>query len=184
MIKKDVTLPASEDNWIVLSEREYIGFEHTKEGQERKKNMCQLDKCEIDDAMLFIETDAEYVKAVRKEKDRKDYVKESRIEEGIEIVSLNYTDSDDENEDESMLIDWNTNVEALVIKEDERTRLAEALNSLTGDEYKRIFYLFLSNKRENETTYAKKIGKTQPAVCYMKKEVLWKLKMLMKSSGK
>ena len=77
-----------------------------------------------------------------------------------------------------MIIDDTINVENEIEKKNEIEELKKALLKLDNDEYKMIRELFFKEKTVRE--YAKVLGLPYATVQYKKKQVLKKLKNLMK----
>ena len=61
-VKKNPTMPMSNDNWIEMNSFEFEQFIHTPEGHERRYNFGRLDACSEDDAIIYIECGAEKAK--------------------------------------------------------------------------------------------------------------------------
>ena len=81
-------------------------------------------------------------------------------------------------DDKQVIIDDTINVENEIEKKNEIEELKKALLKLDNDEYKMIRELFFKDKTVRE--YAKVLGLPYATVQYKKKQVLKKLKNLMK----
>ena len=81
-------------------------------------------------------------------------------------------------DDKQVIIDDTINVENEIEKKNEIEELKKALLKLDNDEYKMIRELFFKEKTVRE--YAKVLGLHYATVQYKKKQVLKKLKNLMK----
>ena len=81
-------------------------------------------------------------------------------------------------DDKQVIIDDTINVENDIEKKNEIEELKKALLKLDNDEYKMIRELFFKEKTVRE--YAKVLGLPYATVQYKKKQVLKKLKNLMK----
>lgn len=81
-------------------------------------------------------------------------------------------------DDKQVIIDDTINVENEIEKKNEIEELKKALLKLDNDEYKMIRELFFKEKTVRE--YAKVLGLPYATVQYKKKQVLKKLKNLMK----
>ena len=81
-------------------------------------------------------------------------------------------------DDKQVIIDDTINVENEIEKKNEIEELKKALLKLDNDEYKMIRELFFKEKTVRE--YAKVLGLPYATVQYKKKQLLKKLKNLMK----
>ena len=81
-------------------------------------------------------------------------------------------------DDKQLIIDDTINVENEIERKNEIEELKKALLKLDNDEYKMIRELFFKEKTVRE--YAKVLGLPYATVQYKKKQVLKKLKNLMK----
>ena len=81
-------------------------------------------------------------------------------------------------DDKQVIIDDTINVENEIERKNEIEELKKALLKLDNDEYKMIRELFFKEKTVRE--YAKVLGLPYATVQYKKKQVLKKLKKLMK----
>lgn len=97
----------------------------------------------------------------------------------MKIVSLDKLINDDDDfREKDVFADMNVNIEDEIERKDEVERLKNALLQLNNDEYKLIKALFYNNSSLRE--YARVIGKSYGTVLYREKQILKKLKKMLK----
>jgi len=125
--------------------------------------------------MLFEVSDREY-KDYYSEIERNRYSK--KVLQKLNTISIEQLNFDEDMDDKQVIIDDTTNVEDEIERKNEIEELKKALLKLDNDEYKMIRELFFKEKTVRE--YAKVLGLPYATVQYKKKQVLKKLKNLMK----
>ena len=125
--------------------------------------------------MLFEVSDKEY-RDYYSEIERNRYSK--KVLQKLNTVSIEQLNFDEDMDDKQVIIDDTINVENEIEKKNEIEELKKALLKLDNDEYKMIRELFFKEKTVRE--YAKVLGLPYATVQYKKKQVLKKLKNLMK----
>lgn len=125
--------------------------------------------------MLFEVSDKEY-KDYYSEIERNRYSK--KVLQKLNTVSIEQLNFDEDMDDKQVIIDDTINVENEIERKNEIEELKKALLKLDNDEYKMIRELFFKEKTVRE--YAKVLGLPYATVQYKKKQVLKKLKNLMK----
>lgn len=125
--------------------------------------------------MLFEVSDKEY-KDYYSEIERNRYSK--KVLQKLNTISIEQLNFDEDMDDKQVIIDDTTNVEDEIERKNEIEELKKALLKLDNDEYKMIRELFFKEKTVRE--YAKVLGLPYATVQYKKKQVLKKLKNLMK----
>lgn len=125
--------------------------------------------------MLFEVSDKEY-KDYYSEIERNRYSK--KVLQKLNTISIEQLNFDEDMNDKQVIIDDTTNVEDEIERKNEIEELKKALLKLDNDEYKMIRELFFKEKTVRE--YAKVLGLPYATVQYKKKQVLKKLKNLMK----
>lgn len=182
LVKKDPSLPAGKENWIVMDSHGFSQFLKTPEGQKRKQDFGQMDGCDTDDYMIFAECGREAARQWRAEKDRHNYLMKLKTKMGY--VNFSYhaipTDAGSEAQGEDILKDENTNVEETVIDRLVAEKLRTALVSLNAEERHLVDHMFLTDKPVTEEQYARLTGKSRAVVHYRKKQILKKLEIMIK----
>lgn len=125
--------------------------------------------------MLFEVSDKEY-KDYYSEIERNRYSK--KVLQKLNTISIEQLNFDEDMNDKQVIIDDTINVEDEIERKNEIEELKKALLKLDNDEYKMIRELFFKEKTVRE--YAKVLGLPYATVQYKKKQVLKKLKNLMK----
>ena len=125
--------------------------------------------------MLFEVSDKEY-RDYYSEIERNRYSK--KVLQKLNTVSIEQLNFDEDMDDKQVIIDDTINVENEIERKNEIEELKKALLKLDNDEYKMIRELFFKEKTVRE--YAKVLGLPYATVQYKKKQVLKKLKKLMK----
>lgn len=135
-VKKDPSLPASNDNWIVMQYGEYCNFLNTPEGKLREPYFTELNACDYDDYIYYIECDTPQIaKDVRSDKDASDYQEKNREESGYETLSYHAELTDDPDiTGEEVIKDESCNVEAEALTKVIHEIVAKEVNRLpSGD---------------------------------------------------
>ena len=125
--------------------------------------------------MLFEVSDKEY-RDYYSEIERNRYSK--KVLQKLNTVSIEQLNFDEDMDDKQVIIDDTINVENEIERKNEIEELKKALLKLDNEEYKMIRELFFKEKTVRE--YAKVLGLPYATVQYKKKQVLKKLKNLMK----
>ena len=94
-VKKNPTMPMSNDNWIEMNSFEFEQFIHTPEGRERRYNFGRLDACSEDDAIIYIECGAEKAKEWESEINRRKYIQKVKKACDVTVCSYSALISDD-----------------------------------------------------------------------------------------
>lgn len=108
--------------------------------------------------------------------ERKKYCK--KLEKAVTRVSLDELRSEDFRDKET-IEDIDVDIEFEIQRKIEIEKLKDAILKLNDDEYKLIRALFFENSSLRE--YAKIIGKSYGTVLYREKQILEKLKKLLKN---
>ena len=119
-VKKDPTMPESNDNWIEMNSFEFEQFIHTPEGRERRYNFGRLDACSEDDAIIYIECGVEKAKEWKADKNRREYIQKVQKSCGVTVCSYSSLISNeyplDTYSGEQYLEDTDFNLEEMVMK--------------------------------------------------------------------
>jgi len=182
-VKKDPTMPESNDSWIEMNSFEFEQFIHTPEGHERRYNFGRLDACSEDDAIIYIECGAETAKKWKTESNRREYVQNLRKSCGVTICSYSSMASEDSPFEtysgEQYLEDTNYNLEEIVMRNLDIERMHLALSQLADEERKLIESLFLSDNTLTVEQYAANVGRDKSVISRKKDRILRKLKKIM-----
>lgn len=181
LVKKDVNKPNSEDNWIIMTGRQFCRFLETEDGQRRKKNFATL---EGDDEAptIVIECDNEHVKAFDAERKREKYRREVRScykHIGFECVTrpegtLTYAE---------VVPSEAPSPEEILISKFEKELLYEAIEMLTQNEKEMTVASFLTKNPLSVKEYAALKGIAEPTACITKMRALKKLKIYLENLG-
>ena len=178
IFKRDPDLPATEDNWIVMSKEEYIQYCKSPEGKARRIVFAQLDACGLDDVIIKIECDGEAASDCRKYKDHHDYLQEQRKKSGYSVDSLyeNIPETDEDCFGEEAIVEPFYNMENDVLDTLEIQELYHALECLSPEELMLIIELYLSPDRKTEAECGRLLGISRKKLRYTKERALQKLR--------
>ena len=177
LVKRNPELPASEDNWITMNSFEFAMFMKTEEGKLRRKDFGQLDGADIDDTIYVIECGGEKAKELKKESNRRRYLRKNEKESGFLIVSYEETALNEEKDDkDDLVMDPNIDVEAEVIDHLMIEKLMPVIAQLSMDEYDLLYNVVLSDSRMNLNEYSKQMNIPYSTVSYRYKKVINRLK--------
>ena len=170
LVKKDPETGAGDGNWQIMTGEEFAEFIRTPEGMRRRKAFGQLDGCETDDTVIVAECGEETAREWRREKDRRDYLRERMLRSGHRTVSLEaeggaYISAED----------TEGGVEEAVMRRMAREALRRAVAMLADDEADLIRSLFLAGTPDSEKSYATRHRISQQAVHKRKLRILKKL---------
>ncbi len=133
---------------------------------------------EIDE--VFIEINAESIPAFRKDERREQYVRDSKRESGIIVISIyaceGQGDDDDRASGEELIADEDTDLEAEALKQIDLDTLRKALKTLDEDEMELINTLFLSKYPMTASKYARRKGVSESTIHRQKFEIFEKIK--------
>ena len=181
LVKKDVTMPTSEDNWIIMNAYEFMEFIKTPEGQSRKANFGRLDACSEEDQIVFVECGKETARVWESDVNRRKYISKTLNE--LKPVFVDYCSFVSDGEcfqAEELLEDTSFDLEDSIIKKLDIELLREALGTLSRVEMELIQALFLSDEPMSLVEYADKKGVSKVAIFKQKERVLKKLRKAMK----
>ena len=174
MVKKDATKTYSEDNWILMSPKEFRVFRQNTDCTGRY--FVQLDVCEFGEDRIIAECEKKEAQRYHAELVERMRNIQARKNRDIKVFPFDvaYEDGEELN-GEDAIIDESCNVVEEVIMKMTLDTLQNALCSLSEEEYDLIDSIFLS-RIETEKTYAKKNGYSQSTIHYRKQQILDKLK--------
>ncbi|MBD9162403.1 MAG: sigma-70 family RNA polymerase sigma factor [Blautia wexlerae] len=184
LVKKDPTLPCSDENWMVMSYKEYKEWVETSEGMSRKIVFGKILPATENDNVIYIECDEDEQKKCKRENNKKRYSRYFENEFGHRTISY-HSDTLDETEfSEEFLVDTETNVEEEVISKICIEQLKVVMDLLSESEKDLINRMFLDEPPLSEREYAKMLGIVPGAVNYRKKIVLSKMKKSLEMKNK
>ncbi len=155
LVKKNVNLPGTEANWIVMNTEEFLAFKQTDEGKERAKYLFQLSKCSEDDADIYAEVDRETFTKWRVDDNHRDYLVKVNKEMGYKVMSYHEAELElDDPNGEDVLVDESCNVEEEVLKKIEIDKLYDAMQKLSESDQELIRVFFFSEKQMTFREYA------------------------------
>ena len=180
-VKKNPTMPMSNDNWIEMNPFEFEQFIHTPEGHERRYNFGRLDACSEDDAIIYIECGVEKAKEWESEINRRKYIQKVKKACDVTVCSYSALISDDypfeTYSGEQYLEDTDYDLEEIVMKNLDLERLHDALKTLSQEQMDLICALYLRD--EPMSQYASVLGISKNAVQCRKNVILKKLRKFM-----
>ena len=159
----------------LLQGRKLYDFLQTRDGQSRHYHILS----EPNGDKIGIETDTEPHPKYGEQHERNRYIQKVQAELQITMISANvpvYISSEEDIDLLDTLVDENADVEDTVFHNMDLETLREALKTLTKDEYKLIYELFLAQSPLTERQISKNLGVTQSAICQRKQRILAKLK--------
>lgn len=182
LVKKDVNKSNADDNWIIMTGKEFYRFLNTEDGQRRKPFFATLEG-EAPGEEIIIECDRVQVKTLDAERKRKRYKKEIRanfkevgFEEPVSKCGGSHTYSE-------TIPSEALSPEELLIAAVEKEMLYKAIGMLSDNEKKVIMALFLNDESISGDKYAMLNGISSNAVSKTKIRALEKLKKFLMEMG-
>lgn len=150
-----------------------------KKEENKSKRFAKIsDEDEFDE--VYLEIDADSIPTFRVDERRKQYVRDSKKESGICIISLyaceGVGDDGDQVSGEELIADENCDLEYAVLRQMEIETLRKALKTLNKDEMQILNALYLSENPISESALAQKLGVSQPMIFKRKKAIFEKIK--------
>lgn len=161
--------------YTLLEGKELYNFLKSEDG---KRRSFHVDIDENGDK-IGIEAEPEQIRSCSEQHERDKYRNKVKKKLNISIVSANAVVSipgEDDIELIETLVDEETDVEADAIRRAEIDTLRAALKTLTEDEYRLIYRLFLDDCPVSQHKYAKEIGMTQKGISKRQERIFLKLK--------
>ena len=130
---------------------------------------------------VFVEVAEKDISRIRKEINHKKYIDDMKKKSPVICISLlDQAEGEEDLTVQDTIIDESVNVEYDVIHEIELEMLRRALQTLTDEELKIIYGLFLSEKTLSERELSKELGVPQKTINNRKKGILKKLGRILK----
>ena len=182
LVKKDPSLPVSEENWILMDGCGFKAFLKTDEGQKRGRGMGRLDALDSGDACIFIECGEEEAKRWHRRRARRHY--RSVMETGVCLLDdLPCTEGDCAPAGTEPA-DPDCDVEETVLRRGDLESLRRALGSLSGEELNLIRDLFYRDPPLTLAVCAAALGVSPQALQKRKRRILRKLREKMEAGGR
>ena len=89
LVKKNPAVQGHQDNWITMNSYEFAMFMKTEEGKRRRPFFGELDAVDENDYKIVMEFDQQGATDLKKENNRKRYLKKVEAESGYKTFSLN-----------------------------------------------------------------------------------------------
>ena len=180
LVKKHPEVHGHQDNWITMNSYEFAMFMKTDEGKRRRQYFGEFDAVDYDDYRIVMECDLETAKEMKKEKDRRIYLRNERRKSGYITFSIDDKMSDDDrNEEEMHLVDQSVDVENTVITTMELESLRSALEKLSDSELELIMRLYLDEDNLTGEECGKILGLSRKTVHWKKEKILKKLRSFL-----
>ena len=182
LVKKNVNLPGTEANWIVMNTEEFLAFKQTDEGKERAKYLFQLSKCSEDDADIYAEVDRETFAKWRVDDNHRDYLVKVNKEMGYKVMAYHEAELElDEVDGEAVLVDESCNVEEEVLRKLEIDRLYDAMKKLDEADRELLRMIYFSEKQMTIRECEAITGLPNQTICFRKIRACKRLKKLMEN---
>lgn len=179
LVKKDPALPCSDENWMIMSYKEYKKWTESSEGSSRKIIFGKILPATENDNVIYIECDEEKEKKCQEDINKKKYIRKYQKELGYKTISYHSNDLDETECSEEMLLDTESDIEEEVISKLILDQLSVAVQLLSYDEKALIEKMFLCRFPLSEREYAKELGVVPSVVNYRKKAILTKLRKFL-----
>ena len=129
---------------------------------------------------VFLEFDADSIPTFRVDERREQYVRDSKKESGICVISIyaceGQGNDDDKVSGEELIADESIDLESEALRQLDMDTLRKALKSLDEEEIELITALYLSKVPMSESKLAQKLGVSQPMIYKRKTAIFKKLK--------
>lgn len=130
---------------------------------------------------VFVEATEDSVQKIRREINHQKYMDDIKAESQIVCISLlDQAEGEEDLTVEDTIIDDSVNIEEQVIHEIELEMLRRALKTLTDEELKIIYGLFLGKERLSERELSRRLGIPQKTINNRKHRIFKKLKKYFK----
>lgn len=159
----------------LLQGRKLYDFLQTRDGQSRHYHILS----EPNGDKIGIETDTEQHPKYGEQHERDRYIQKVQAELQITMISANvpvYISSEEDIDLLDTLVDEDADVEDTVLHNMDLETLRDALRSLTSEEYKLIYHLYLAKTPMTERELSKATGIPQTTISYRRKSILKKLR--------
>lgn len=180
LVKKDPKQPAGEDNWNVLNASEFRQFVESEGADSRKRLFARINRCEGNDALIFIECDPHENVKSKAEDNYRSY--RNRRDLSIGFLTVSYSSipvADDEYiSAEDALVDESVNVEEEALRNIEIGSMLEAIKELPEEDRILIAEMFL-DEQLTEKAYAKRHGISQKGANKRKAKALLRLRKIL-----
>ena len=182
LVKKDPSLPVSEENWILMDGCGFKAFLKTDEGQKRGRGMGRLDALDSGDACIFAECGEEEARRWNRRRARGYYLRAAEAEAcgGSGPASA----EEDGPSGETEPADPDCDVEKAVLRDLELEGLRAALGSLKPEELDLIRDLYLRDPPLTGASCAAALGVSPQALQKRKRRILRKLRERMEAGGR
>lgn len=184
LVKKDPTLPCSDENWMVMSYKEYKKWTETPEGLSRKIVFGKILRVDERDDIIYIECDEEDKRKCQSAIDESLYREKVKKSTGYRFVSYCVLEHDQDEFGEEFIPDPETDVEEEIINKIELEHLKTAIQNLSKEEKELVASMFLIEKPLTGREYAQKLGVVHGTVNYRRKIVMDKLRESLSSTDK
>lgn len=168
LVKKDLSLPDSPDNWIVMNGQEFEQFLKTEDGINRKNNFVSMPPPSKDDPSeiwYFVEyCEKDQKAAARSSENRKHYVKTQEFDYPLEIISYSHMNEDGLEDDyEALMVDRDCFVEDDAMDNLIWQEVLIAIGRLNDFDREIIRCFYLNKQPEKEREYARRCDISQYA---------------------
>lgn len=182
LVKKDPSLPAGEENWRIMTGREFAAFLRTEEGRERRRSFGRLDPLDGEDVCIFAECGEEEARRWNRRRARGYYLRAAEAEAcgGSGPASA----EEDGPSGETEPADPDCDVEKAVLRDLELESLRAALGSLKPEELDLIRDLYLRDPPLTGAACAAALGVSPQALQKRKRRILRKLREKMEAGGR
>ena len=180
LVKKDPKKPAGEENWNILSASEFRQFIESEGAESKRRLFTRINKCEGNDALIFIECDLHENARNKAEENYRSY--RNRRDLSIGYMTVSYSsipvDEDEFISAEDAIADESVNVEEEAIRNIEIGTMLEAIKELPEEDRILIAEMFL-DEQLTEKAYAKRHGISQKGANKRKAKALLRLRKIL-----
>ncbi len=180
LVKKDPKKPASEENWNILSASEFRQFIESEGAESKRRLFTRINKCEGNDALIFIECDPHENARNKAEENYRSYRNRRDLSIGYMTVSYSSIPVDEEEfiSAEDAIADESVNVAEEAIRNIEIGTMLEAIKELPEEDRILIAEMFL-DEQLTEKAYAKRHGISQKGANKRKAKALLRLRKIL-----
>ena len=182
LVKKDVSKPTCEDNWIQMNSYEFYQFMQTPEGKSRSGNFGKIEGCDSSDAVIYAECGMETAKRWRSENERLDYLREMESKKGIVTIPCQLFVCNGISDDAERPVQGGDPVEESVIRKMEAEALYRAIWMLPSTDRRVVVEICLVGDK-TETELGKLMGLSRDEIHEIKRRAFRRLKKLLLSEN-
>ncbi len=171
LVKTDPAKPASEDNWTVMDAAGFAAFAATPEGKRRMPDFGRLAACGAGDAVIVAECGRTGAAELRRERDRRAYLRRQERDSGYTTVSLEALGAAAEI---GIQDGARRGAEETAVRRVMTSEALRALGTLSGEERGLMRAMYLDGVPER--ILAERLGVSQQAVSRRKRRMLERLR--------